>query len=632
MFEFVTKGAEKRSAYLIAEIGNNHNGSMRLAKELVVEAKNAGVDCVKFQLRDLPSLYRVKSLTSSGDDLGTEYIIDLLKKYDFSVEQHRELFDFCSKLGIDYLCTPWDLQSVKNLEEFGVWGYKVASADFTNFSLLAELSNTCKPLILSTGMSSSIEIKRTIEFLNQKETRFVLLHCNSTYPAPVHDLNINFIKALKNWHSYIGYSGHERGFIPSLGAVALGAVIIERHITIDRNMEGPDHAASLTIPEFKLFVESCRELEAAMGSSSEERYFSQGEKINRDNLAKSLVAARAIQKGEVIRDSDVMVKSPGQGISPAYLDELVGKTLNRSMGKEDYFYLSDLESDVEKVSLDFKFTRPWGIPVRYHDYLEFRNLVIPDIWEFHFSYEDMNKDPSKYFDCIYEENFLVHAPELFSNSHLMDLASMDIGYREKSIEETQKIIEITKSLKSFFPNTVRPKIVANVGGFSMDKPLNEEEKILRYEILEMSLNQLDCAGVELIPQTMAPFPWHFGGQRFQNLFLTLEDLLFWGKRLNLRYCFDVSHSYLACNHMREDFYSFAKKISPLVAHVHLGDGVGLNGEGIQLGEGEIDFVKLNKILRKGCPEASFIPEIWQGHKNNGAGFWTALNLLKKLDF
>ena len=143
-----------------------------------------------------------------------------------------------------------------------------------------------------------------------------------------------------------------------------------------------------------------------------------------------------------------------------------------------------------------------------------------------------------------------------------------------------------------------------------------------------SLGELEMEGVELIPQTMAPFPWHFGGQRYQNLFVKIDEIVEWCRNLELRMCFDVSHSLLTCNHFGVDFYEFTKRIAPFAAHLHLGDGKGLNGEGLQIGDGDLDFVRLGEILQAGCPNASFIPEIWQGHKNGGEGFWIALERLE----
>jgi sugar phosphate isomerase/epimerase len=222
---------------------------------------------------------------------------------------------------------------------------------------------------------------------------------------------------------------------------------------------------------------------------------------------------------------------------------------------------------------------------------------------------------------------VVHAPELFSGSRLMDLATPDDAYRNESIRETQRVIDITRDLKRFFPNTPCPPIVANIGGFTMDAPLPASRFAATTNAsLRASRTRLD--GVELIPQTMAPFPWHFGGQRYQNIFVKIDEIVEWCSKLNLRMCFDISHTRLTCNHFGIDFYEFAEKIAPFSAHLHLGDAKGLNGEGLQVGEGEIDFVRLGAILQKGCPSATFIPEIWQGHKNGGEGFWVALERLE----
>ena len=173
-------------------------------------------------------------------------------------------------------------------------------------------------------------------------------------------------------------------------------------------------------------------------------------------------------------------------------------------------------------------------------------------------------------------------------------------------------------------------IVANIGGFTMDELLPKEQIDSYYDRFSSSLKQLNMDGVELIPQTMAPFPWHFGGQRYQNLFVHAEEIVKWCKELDLRVCFDISHSRLMSNHFGLDFYDVASKIAPITAHLHLGDASGVNGEGLQIGEGDINFIKLAKILKKHCPRASFIPEIWQGHKNGGEGFWIALEKLEAL--
>tara|TARA_B100001142_G_C14264311_1_gene628343 strand:- start:651 stop:1382 length:732 start_codon:yes stop_codon:yes gene_type:complete len=242
----------------------------------------------------------------------------------------------------------------------------------------------------------------------------------------------------------------------------------------------------------------------------------------------------------------------------------------------------------------------------------------------------MELNISDFINTDSKSGFVVHAPELFKGSNLMDLASPDKEYRYKSIEETQKVIEITKELNKFFPKQERPLIVANIGGFSMDKPIDLKFKDDYYGRFSESLSELSTDGVELIPQTMAPFPWHFGGQRYQNLFVLPEEIVEKCVLMNLRICLDVSHSMLTCNHFKIDFYEFIDKVAPFTAHIHMGDAQGVNGEGLQIGEGDIDFNRLCKILAEKAPKATFIPEIWQGHKNNGEGFWVALDRLNGL--
>lgn len=616
-----------KRVFVIAEIGNNHNGDFQKAIQLIDLAVEMGADCAKFQMRNLDEIYRKRSLQKNGEDLGTEYILDLLHRFELSKEEHKKLSDYCQKKSILYMCTPWDQKSVDILEEFNVKAYKVASADMTNLPLLDKLSSLKKPLIISTGMSTKKEIEFTVDFLNKKAAEFVLLHCNSTYPAPLHDINLKWLERLREIHPLVGYSGHERGIAVSLAAVALGAKVVERHFTLDRTMEGPDHAASLEFQEFSRLIQGVREIEEALGDSPEERMISQGEMINRENLSKSLVSTMNVKKGTELKPEHIKILSPGQGLSPQNYEKLIGRVLQRDMKEEDFFYPSDL-LDTRVEPREYKFQHPWGIPVRYHDFNEYYNRVKPDLFEFHLSYADMELNLSDYFTGTYDCDFVVHAPELFAGSHLMDLATPDEGYRTISLKETQRVINITRELKKYFPTTKKPLIVANIGGISMDGNIDKSLLPSYYERFGKSLKELDTEGVEIIPQTMAPFPWHFGGQRYQNIFVQIDEIEEWCRKLNIRMCYDVSHTMLTCNHFGLDFYDFSQRIAPYTAHIHMGDAKGVNGEGLQVGEGEMDFVRLGKILTEYAPNASFIPEIWQGHKNGGEGFWIALERLE----
>ena len=324
-------------------------------------------------------------------------------------------------------------------------------------------------------------------------------------------------------------------------------------------------------------VNGIREVELALGDQ-ETRKVSQGELINRENLSKSLVASKHLKIGTIVTPEDVKVLSPGQGLSPQFFNELVGVTLNRDVELEGFFFRSDITGEVERVA-SYEFKRPWGVPVRYHDINEYLGKTNLDLVEFHLSYSDLDLDESKFLEKSYDIDFVVHAPELFAGSRLMDLACEDEEYRRFSIYETQRVIDLTRRLKSYFPSTDRPVIVANVGGLSMDAPVDDVTRARFYENLKISLEHLDLEGVELTPQTMAPFPWHFGGQRHQNIFIRQDEIVDWCIDNGMRICLDVSHSMLAANHFGYDFYDFCKAVAPHCVHLHLGDASGINGEG-----------------------------------------------------
>lgn len=609
-------------SFIIAEIGNNHNGDIKLAKRLVEQVKKSGADCAKFQMRDMSSLYQ----KSKAGNLGEEYVLDLLARFQLSDEELFEVFDYCKKIGILPLCTPWDKSSLDKLEKYGMPAYKVSSADLTNHEFLNEIAKTGKVMICSTGMASDKEILESISVLNRCGAKYILLHCNSTYPTPYTDINLKYLNKLeKISKNIVGYSGHERGIEVPVAAVAMGAKIIEKHFTVDRAMEGNDHKVSLLPEEFKLMVDSIRNIEASLGQG-DFRQISQGEMMNRVTLAKSLIINCDLKEGEEIESHMIETKSPGKGLQPNKKNDLIGTKAKRDMKSGDFFYPSDLS--LESISArNYQFPILWGVPVRYHDFKEI-STKCPDMKfiEFHLSYKDLDVDIDTVFEGEYPHEFAVHSPELFFGDHIMDLCSEDEQYRQHSLGELKRVIAATKKLKKYFPKTTRPQIVMNVGGFTNDSPLGKSERVKLYAKLKESLEQIDTEGVELIPQTMPPFPWHMGGQQFHNLFVDPDEIVEFCKSSNTRICFDVSHSGLACNHNSYSFTDFVDKVMPYTAHLHIADALGHDGEGMQIGEGDLDFKYLFKNVES---KMTFIPEIWQGHENDGEGFWIALDRLEK---
>ncbi len=620
-----TVGGER--IFVIAEVGNNHNGSLSLAKELVDASIAAGADCVKFQLRNRAALYRSKADGSRAEDLGVEYIQDLLDKVELTLEEHRELREYCSSQGILYLCTPWDEASVDALADFDLPAVKMASADLCNPYLIAKAATLGKPMILSTGMSYEHEVVAAIEQLRALQVPFALLHCNSAYPAPETDIQLNYIGRLRELHGLIGYSGHERGIAISFAAVALGAKLIERHITLDRNMEGPDHLASLEPTEFKQLVDGVRQLEKALPCQGMQRQVSQGELLNRENLGKSVIAATAISAGEVFTPDKLRIASPGQGLAPYRLADLLERTASRDIEQGDFLFESDI-AGAGQEKLDFDLPIRWGVPVRYHDFLQYHARISPDLFEFHLSYRDLSVDPEPYLRTVTCNRLVVHAPELFENSELLDLVADDEAYRQRSIVNLQRVVDATQRIAVFFPQADAQLIVANIGGFSADAPLPVEQRETLYARFRDSCAQIDFGPTELIPQNMAPFPWHFGGQRHQNIFMMPDELAQKAEAFGLRLCLDLSHLQMTCFHFGLDFQQALRLLLPLSAHLHVADAKGTNGEGVLMGTGDVDWPATWAQVRVGG--ASFIPEVWQGHKDHGAGFWAALAYLQSL--
>jgi N-acetylneuraminate synthase len=614
--------------FVIAEIGNNHQGDVAMARTLIDSAINAGADCVKFQLRHREALYRNRADGSGAEDLGAEYIQDLLQKVELTLEQHRAIRAYCKERGVTYMCTPWDEPSVDALVTMDVPAFKIASADLCNPYLIAKAASLGIPLVLSTGMTFEHEIERAIAHLHTLKVPFALLHCNSTYPAPEGDIQLPYIERLKALHPFIGYSGHERGTAITLAAVALGACIVERHITLDRSLEGPDHLASLEPAEFKHLVDGIRSIEQAMRWQGPARNVSQGELLNRENLAKSVIATRNIAIGEVFAGECFRVASPGQGLPPYRLPELIGKTARRSLSPGDFLFESDITGRQE-AKRHYRFPVKWGIPVRYHDFADFARRVEPDLFEFHLSYRDLGVDPAPYLHSVNCTRLVVHAPEIFENSELLDLAADDSAYRLRSIANLQRVVDATLALAPFFPNADSLLIVGNVGGFSADAPFAMEHRAELYKRFHEACRQINWGRTELIPQNMAPFPWHFGGQRHQNIFMMPQELADQAKAHGIRLCLDLAHLQMTCNHFQLDFQDSLNLLLPSTAHLHVSDAAGTNGEGVVMGTGDVRWEPAWHAI-SAAKGVSFIPEVWQGHKDHGAGFWHGLGFLQRL--
>lgn len=607
-------------AYIIAEIGVNHNGILEYAFELIDASVDAGADVVKFQKRNLQKLYPQKYLDNANvGEKNLNYLLPILQRVELSDDDFHKIVEYCQKKGITFMCSAFDDDSADFVESLGVPAYKVASADMINLPLLDYLVQKEKPMIVSTGMSRMEEVETTVNFLKERDAEFALLHCNSAYPAAFADINLRFMDRLREFGVPVGYSGHERGISVSTVAAALGASIIERHITLDRTMDGPDHASSLEPHGFKKMVRDIRQVELSMGTG-EEKFFTMGEILNREVLAKSLVATRRIEPGEEITRQMITVKGPGQGLSPQRYTELIGRTAERTIEADDPFLPSDLG---HRTTLDVEHTLPmdWGFVVRFNDYQQMLKYK-PPLLEFHFTDKDLDVPyPGDDLDV----QLVVHAPEFWSN-HLVDLCTFDEDNRKASVDILQRAINVTCDMAPHFVGT--PKVVVHPGAASLDQPISDRKKL--YDNLRRSVEELDYKDVELLIENLPPHPWYFGGQWLTNAYMDMVEIKEFLDSMGLMTCYDTSHHKLYCNWAQVDFYEQVEVILPYISHLHLSDAAGLDGEGLQIGRGTIDWVRFFEIVKD--YHGTMIPEIWRGHQRGGEGFFIAINRLSDAYF
>lgn len=329
---------------IIAEAGVNHNGDMNIAEKLINVAFDAGVDIVKFQTfnaTELASNFAKKAdyQISNMQEGGTQ--VSMLKKLELSVQDHFRLIEICKKKNIQFLSTAFDLKSIDLLIELGLSLWKIPSGEITNYPYLKKIGELNQKIILSTGMANLGEIESALNVLINSGSsleNITILHCTTEYPAPFHEVNLYAMETLKSaFRTKVGYSDHTVGIEVAIAAVALGATVIEKHFTLDKNLPGPDHKASLEPNELKMMVSSIRNIETSMGDGIKKP--SSSERKNIPIARKSIVAIRRISKGEIFSESNITAKRPGDGLSPMNWDMVIGKQAKRDFQVDELIEL-----------------------------------------------------------------------------------------------------------------------------------------------------------------------------------------------------------------------------------------------------------------------------------------------------
>lgn len=329
---------------IIAEAGVNHNGDVNIAIELVDEAAKSGADYVKFQTFKAENLVteyakKAKYQQQNGESGQTQY--QMLKELELNEQSYQLIIKRCKQKNIGFLSSAFDLQSIEYLSKFKLPFIKIPSGEITNLPYLRKVASLNSKIFLSTGLSNMNEIENALLILTKggaKKTEITVLHCNSEYPTPFEDVNLNAMKTIgKKFNVNVGYSDHTIGTCVPIAAVALGASVIEKHFTLDKNLVGPDHSASLEPKEFRSMVESIRSIEVAMGNGIKK--LSTSEKKNLKSIRKSIVASRFIKKGELFSEDNIDIKRPGDGVSPMKWDQVLGKIAPKIFEKDQLISL-----------------------------------------------------------------------------------------------------------------------------------------------------------------------------------------------------------------------------------------------------------------------------------------------------
>ena len=602
--------------YLIAEIGLNHFGNYSKALELVHAAQESGCNAVKFQ-------YRGKDFFSKTEEMGSVLINDELEKSSISDTELQNLLLSAKKLGLDIGCSFFreeDIHRFENTTQIKLDFIKIPSPCFSDEHLVNTAYNFSKSLILSTGGHSEKEISNLLKKYKLRNTDYVL-HCISNYPTALGVQNLNFMAKLEEFtKANIGYSSHDTDWEVCLLAMAWGATAIERHICIDKNDEGLDISSSSTKAEFTKLSKFGKSIDAIKGSG--QRVVNQGELLNRQNLSIGLYATTDMEAGTLIDISKFRQQSPGTigiDIEQVRKGNLV---LQESIKYNQRLEKSHLEKQSDQsAGLKHLFERiDIGIPIRPHDMHELIASIKPHRVELHLSYRDVltiTEDISNFLKNLDSAlRYSIHLPDYISKDKLFEPFSENKSDQENSVEIVNKCQAIASAIYDLTSTKVNI-----VGSF----PLIDQIDPLFYKKIYEFQSDRSNHKYTILPQWLPYKAWYFGGAVNVNSFNSIhaaEEI----EKHNLRICLDTAHLIMAANSRRFDMNIMLNKLLPFTNHLHLADAFGEDGEGVEMGGGELgETAKL--CLTSGIP---IIIEPWQGHLAGGDGFKRCLSKLGNL--
>ncbi len=600
--------------FVIAEVGINHFGDFEIAREIIENATNSGADAVKFQYRNLTRAY-----SKSRNEIGDEIVGEEINRNYLDPSQIVDLVDYAHSLGI---LAGISFFTVEDISDFGSYTqifdfFKVPSPELTNVQLIRELISLDKFVFVSTGAHDEKEIVKTFESL--PKNGWMPMHCVSNYPTHLENSKLGYLTYLQNkWNLPVGFSSHDAEWELIVGALALGACVIERHITADKNAVGLDHSSSSDFVEFSkicAFAKSSKKI----FSGNSERVPNQGELINLQNLGRSYFAKKDLVRGEKVNPEDFDYRSPRTGIGYLEFQSFIGRTLSRNIdeGKPLSLIHFNEPTFLSKEVSDFARKLKISIPVRVHDYEKVRSDLDTGFYEFHLSYTEV-RELENFFFINPEDTISLHLPDYISPNLLFDPFSMQPEQKDLSLQLISKVKELVLQYQE---RTGKQVIV--VGSFSNVWGSRERFYTQHSEFAK----KIESEGIMMCYQWLPPLAWYFGGSSKISVFNKNEDAEEVVK-YDLPVCMDTSHLLLGANYFKFDPKEIVSKISTNIIHAHISDASGNDGEGMPFGSGDDANTRL--ILDVCDLDVVKVIEVWQGHINNFEGFKVALLKLKEL--
>jgi len=597
---------------VIAEIGINHEGSLKIAQELIEAVIKSGVDAIKFQYRNIENTYALKN--EIGDEILSEEIV---RNY-LNVKDILEITKFAQKsnimVGISFFEVGDVLDFGENIEIFDF--FKIPSAEITNLVLINKLMSFNKYVLISTGTADEVTLKHSLSSI--KGNNWLPLHCISNYPTASYNSKLGYMAHLRNtWQRPVGYSSHDSNWSINCAAILLGAQVIERHITLNKKSKGLDHSSSSTPDEFELIIDFIRNKDLFL-SGFGDRVPNQGELLNLQNLGRSFYATKDIPAGSKVLAEDFKYLSPKVGFGFELFTNVESPVLVKDIKAGEVltpFYIKHRESLSDRA-IDFANSMRVGLPVRLHDFTKINNIFHLQNYEFHLSYGEINK--LKDINIVNKNtNYTIHLPDYCSANQLIDPFSVNVSQKEKSLEIIKETLGFADKISD-----VIGKQVGVVGSFSVVNSTIDHFYIQYSNLLAEKTSQK----VKLVMQWLPPIAWYFGGSVELKVLNKCSDITYLLDH-EIDIVMDTSHLFMGKNHYSFDELEIVERLKSQIEWFHISGASGIDGEGggftiLTQSESKLlsDILKSDKIK---------IVEVWQGHLDNYHGFQNAIETLER---